>query len=119
MRYLENPLRLFRSRNLSQQYVESIQRFCDDVDLAAVDSIVNYLGIALTNPDGSTVAATDADELKTIQDGFCAKKLGMDHKQAEEAVSQVCELMKHDNAKCRVTFYYVLADRAGKLGTLS
>lgn len=104
---------------MSTTYVESIQRFCDNVDHAAIDNIVKHLGIALQNPDGATVAASDPAELKTIQEGFCAKKLGMGPDDAKKAVQDVCELMKHDSAKCRVTFYYVLADRAGKLNTLA
>ncbi|MEM8734323.1 MAG: DUF2853 family protein [Planctomycetota bacterium] len=100
---------------MSSTYVESIERFADSVDTSAIDNIVKYLGIALQSADGSTVAASDPDELKTIQDGVCAKKLGLDASEAEAAIQQVCEIMKHDAAKCRVTFYYLLADKAGKL----
>jgi hypothetical protein len=56
--------------------------------------------------------------LATIRDGFCAKELGMGPEEAEAAIAQVAELMKYDTAKCRVTFYYLLAHRAGKLDTL-
>jgi hypothetical protein len=103
---------------VSTQYVESIERFTDKADNSAIEKIVDYLGIALRNPDGSTVAASDEDELKTIREGFCAKKLDMNAEQAEQAIQEVCELMKYDNAKCRVTFYYLLADRANKLDAL-
>ena len=100
---------------MSNTYVESIERFCEQVDTSAIDNIVNYLGIALRSSDGSTVAASDADELKTIQEGFCVKKLGMEPAEAEAAVQRICELMQHDAAKCRVTFYYLLAEKTGKL----
>jgi hypothetical protein len=100
---------------MSTSYIESIERFTDKVDTAAVDNIVKYLGIALQSSDGSTVAASDAKELATIENGVCAKKLGMDASQAKAAIEEVCEIMKHDSAKCRVTFYYLLADKANKL----
>jgi hypothetical protein len=94
-------------------YVESISRFV--VNQAAIDGIVKHLGIALRSPDGSTVAVSDPSEVATIRDGFCAKELGLSREEAENAIQAVSELMKHDTAKCRVTFYYLLADRAGKL----
>lgn len=95
-------------------YAESIERFAK-VNEAAIAGIVKHLGIALQSADGSTVAASDPDELKTIQEGFCAKHLGMTAEAAAKAVEEVCETMKHDAAKCRVTFYYLLADKVGKL----
>lgn len=96
-------------------YVASIERFTDNVSEKAIENLVDHLGIALRSPDGATVAASDPEELKTIQDGFCTKHLDMAADEAAAAVEQVCEIMKHDSAKCRVTFYYLLADRAGKL----
>ena len=97
-------------------YAESIERFTETVSTSAIDNIVKHLGIALRSGDGATVAASDPSELKTIQDGFCAKKLGMSAEEAQSAIEKVCEIMKHDSAKCRVTFYYLLADNAGKIG---
>jgi energy-coupling factor transporter ATP-binding protein EcfA2 len=96
-------------------YAESIERFVDSVNTAAIDGLVKHLGIALRNPDSATVAASDDSELATVRDGFCAKHLGMSAEEADAAIAKVAETMKHDSAKCRVTFYYLLADAAGKL----
>ncbi len=95
-------------------YAESIERFAT-VNQAAIDGIVKHLGIALQNADGKTVATSDQNELDTIRNGFCAKYLEMSGEEADAAISEVSETMKHDSAKCRVTFYYLLADKAGKL----
>ena len=100
-------------------YVESIARFVDKVDETVVENLVKHLGIALRNPDSATVAASDPSELETIQNGFCAKYLEMGAEEAAEACKNVAEIMKHDTAKCRVTFYYLLADKAGKLSKFS
>lgn len=96
-------------------YAESIGRFVDKVDETVIENLVKHLGIALQNPDSATVAASDPSELETVQNGFCAKYLEMNAEEAAEACQAVAEIMKHDSAKCRVTFYYLLADRAGKL----
>lgn len=96
-------------------YAESIERFVDAVNNEAIDGLVKHLGIALRNADSATVAASDDNELATIRDGFCAKHLGMSAEEADAAIAKVAETMKHDSAKCRVTFYYLLADGAGKL----
>lgn len=97
------------------QYVESIERFSTPVNQAAIDGLVKHLGIALRSADAATVAASDESELATIRDGFCAKHLGMASEEADKAIAEVAETMKHDSAKCRVTFYYLLAEKAGKL----
>lgn len=97
------------------QYEESIERFVDSVNTNAIDGIVKHLGIALQSADGQTVATSDEDELATIRDGFCAKHLGLSAEEANEAIAKVSETVKHDSAKSRVTFYYLLAHNAGKL----
>lgn len=53
-----------------------------------------------------------------MRDGYAAKKLGMDASSAEAAIAAVCETMKGDRNKQRVTFYYLMAKDAGKLGDL-
>ncbi len=97
-------------------HLESIQRFDADAKQSTVDNIVKHLGIALHSNDGATVAMSDEQEVNTIRDGFCAKKLDLDADEATKAIQEVGETLKHDAAKCRVTFYYLLAKNAGKLG---
>jgi len=45
---------------------------------------------------------------ETERDGFCAKKLSMDTAAAEAAIEAVCQQMKGDKFKQRVTFYHLL-----------
>ena len=96
-------------------YVESIERFVESVNETVVENLVKHLGGSLASADGATVAVTDDSELKTIKDGFCAKYLELTEEKAEAAIKEVAELMKHDTAKCRVTFYYMLADKTSNL----
>ena len=95
--------------------LESVQRFDPDAKQSTVDNIVKHLGIALRTADGQTVAASDKKELNQIRDGFCKKHLDLDLKEAETMISDVMETLKHDSAKSRVTVYYLLAQKAGKL----
>ena len=97
------------------QYLESIQRFDESATQATVDKIVAHLGIALKTADGQTVAASDQKELDHVRDGFCKKHLGLEPAEAEKLIGEVMEMLKHDSAKSRVTVYYLLAQKAGKL----
>lgn len=96
-------------------YLESIQRFDADAKESTIENIVKHLGIALRSNDGATVAMSDDKELATIREGFCAKKLDLNSEEADKLIQEVGQDMKHDAAKCRVTFYYMLAHKAGKL----
>ena len=95
--------------------LESVQRFDADAKQSTVDNIVKHLGIALRTADGQTVAASDQKELDQIRDGFCKKHLDLEPADAEAKIAEVLELLKHDSAKSRVTVYYLLAQKAGKL----
>lgn len=99
-------------------YSADIAKYTKNVDDAKVKSIVAYCGIALRNRDSSTVAANDPKELKTVVDGFAAKKLGLSAEKAEAGLAKVMEQMKGNTAKSRVTVYYLLAEETGTLGKL-
>lgn len=101
-----------------EDYIEDVRRYDSDASLDTVTKIVKHLGIALNTRDASLVACSDEAERNRIRDGFCAKKLGMDTATASEAVETVCQEMSADHNKQRVTFYYLLAKNAGKLGDL-
>ncbi|MEB2317581.1 MAG: DUF2853 family protein [Pseudomonadota bacterium] len=100
------------------KYAEDVAKFTSPVDEAAVDAIVKYCGIALRNRDSSLVSASDQAELDRVRDGFAAKKLGLDPEAAAAGIQKVCEKMKGDRSKERVTFYYLLAEATGTLGKL-
>ena len=95
--------------------LESVQRFDADAKQSTVDNVIKHLGIALRTADGQTVAASDQKELDQIRDGFCKKRLDLEPDVAEKLIGEVLELLKHDSAKSRITFYYMLAKKAGKL----
>ena len=99
------------------EYGESIKKYTATVDEAAVDGIVKHLGIALRSRDASLVAASDPSELARVRDSFLKKKLALTDSDADldAAVGVVMTAMKAEHNKGRVTVYYLLAEKYGKL----
>ncbi len=87
----------------------------------AVAGIVKHLGIALKSNDAAMVSCSSKDELARVRDSWLKKKLalGDDDKALDAAIKEVCEKMKADKNKSRVVFYYLLAEKFGKLDLLA
>ncbi len=100
-----------------ENYVADVSKYTEDVNEAAVNGIVKYLGIALKSRDASLVACTDPVERDRIREGFLKKKLALEDSDADldAAIQEICDEMKADRTKSRVTFYYLLAEEYGKL----
>jgi ferritin-like metal-binding protein YciE len=99
-------------------YAVSLEKYAPTVDAAAVKGIVKYLSIALQNRDASLVAASDPKELTRVRESFMKKKLGLTQTDAEldTAIKDVMTTMSGERNKSRVTVYYLLAQKFGKLG---
>jgi hypothetical protein len=115
---LEMTVRHLGRNTVMSDYSADIKKYTSTVNEAAVAAIVKFCGVSLHNNDAKYVAVSDASEVKTVVNGFCAKKLGLDAKTAEAAVKAVGEKMKADRTKHRVTVYYLLAEHTGTLGKL-
>ncbi len=102
------------------KYFETVKKYDADADEEIVKKIVNHLGIALNSTDASLVACSDEAERNTVRDSWLKKKLELAGEDADldAKVMAVCETMKDDKNKCRVTFYYLLAKAEDKLGAL-
>jgi Protein of unknown function (DUF2853) len=105
---------------MTAQYIEDIKRYQPSVNEAAVAAIVKHLGIALKSTDASLVSCSSKDELARVRESWLKKKLALtaDDATLDKAIAEICAKMKGDAKKHRVTFYYLLADRLGKLSTL-
>lgn len=105
---------------MSHDWTPDVKKYAANCDTAAIDGIVKYLGIALQSRDGSFVACHDKVERDRVRDHFLKKKLGLSDadSELERAIMAVCERMKAERDKPRVTFYYLLAENYGKLATL-
>jgi hypothetical protein len=100
-------------------YLAGVQRYDADANADIVQKIVKHLGIALQSKDASLVSCSDPSELDRVREKWCMKKLGeTDAGAADAVIAKVCEVMKADRQKSRVTFYYLVAREMGKLGDL-
>lgn len=101
-------------------HLAEVKRYVPAADEKAVAGIIKHLGIALKSADASLVSCSSKDELATVRESWLKRKLALTD--ADDAldtmIKSVCETMKADRNKQRVTFYYLLAEKAGKLATL-
>ena len=105
---------------MSVNYADDIKRYQPSVNEKAVAGIVKHLGIALKSNDASLVSCSSKDELARVRDSWLKKKLALtdDDAKLDKAITEVCTAMKADTRKSRVTFYYLLAEKYGKLVAL-
>ena len=103
------------------EYLDDVKRYTAKADENAVAGIVKHLGIALKSKDASLVSCSSKDELARVRDSWCKKKLGLTDSDADldKMIKDVCETMKGDSRKQRVTFYYLLAEKCGKVSDLA
>ena len=98
-------------------YVADVKKYAPNADEKAVAGIVKHCGIALQKKDSSLVSCSDKKERDTVRDSFLKKKLALTLPDADldKAVEGVCQKLKADTTKSRVTFYYLLAEQFDKL----
>jgi hypothetical protein len=101
----------------SHDWVTNVKKHVPNADETAIHGIVKHLHIALRNKDSSFVACSDKKERDLVRDHFLKKKLGLalDDAALDRSVVDVYAKMHDDRNKSRVTFYYLLAERFGKL----
>ena len=106
---------------MSESYINDIKRYRTDVDEEALSAIVKHLGIALKSHDASLVSASSSSELARVRESWLKKKLGItaDDQTLDKAILDVCNAMPGNGKKSRVTVYYLLAEKLGKLGMLA
>ncbi len=102
---------------MSKEYVDDVARYASNVNENAVAGIVKHLGIALRSKDASLVSCSSKDELSRVRDSWLKKKLhrSEDDKKLDDVIKEICETMKADKRKNRVTFYYLLAEKFDQL----
>jgi hypothetical protein len=99
-------------------YAADVKKYAKKVDEDAVAGIVRHCGIALRSRDASMVSCSQKPELERVRESFLKKKLALsdDDAKLDAAIDDVCETMGRSNKnKSRVTFYYLLAEKYGKL----
>lgn len=106
---------------MAQNWEVDVRKYAPDANAQAIAGIVRYCGIALQNRDASLVSFSDPEEVGRVRENFLKKKLGLTQSDAEldKAIAEVGAMMKGDRTRNRVTAYYLLAERFGKLPAFS
>ncbi len=100
-------------------WAADVKRHVPNADEKVIGGIVKYCGIALRNRDSSLVSFADKQEVARVRDHFLKKALGLTASdgELEDAIAAVGATMKGD--KNRVTAYYLLAEKFGKLSSFA
>jgi len=95
--------------------IENVKKFDKGADDKLITAVFKGLGPSVHNRDSSSVACSDPKELATVKKNYLMKKLGLeDGPELDAAIKEVCETMKEDRIKSRVTFYYLLCKKFKK-----
>jgi Protein of unknown function (DUF2853) len=97
-----------------------VKKYAPAATDAQIDKIIKHLGIAMKSRDAQMVSCSSKDELERVRDSWCKKKLGLTNPDADldKGIQEICTKMKADKSKSRIAFYYLLADKYGKLASL-
>jgi len=97
-------------------WAADVKKYDPNANDDVIAKVVRHCGIALQNRDSQLVSFNDADEVDRVRKGFLTKKLEItDAAEQDTLLDAVKEQMKDDRTKNRVTVYYLLAQKAGKL----
>jgi hypothetical protein len=102
---------------MATDYDANVKQYAAAFNEAAVAGIVRHCGIALQSKDASLVSCSDPSELERVREKFLKKKLARTEDDAtlDKACQAICQKMKDERNKSRVTFYYLLAEHFGQL----
>ena len=102
---------------MAHDWARDVKKYISNADDDAIEGIIKHCGIALQSRDASFVACTDKSERDRVRDSFLKKKLALTQPDVklDKAIIDVCQKIKADRDKSRVAFYYMLAEKYGKL----
>ena len=102
--------------NAVQDHVADVKKYAKaPVEEAAVAGLLKTYRLVLSKADTRYVACSDPAERLRVRKNFLEKKLGLTGGDLDQAIEAVCTTMQADRTKSRLTFYYLLAERFGKL----
>ena len=98
-------------------WAADVKIYRPDADEAAIEGLLKTYRLVMGSQDSAYVAFSDAEELETVKTNFLKKKLGLTESDEalDAALDEVKETMKADRTKSRITVYYLLAEKFGKL----
>ncbi|AQS41986.1 MAG: Hypothetical protein BHV28_13020 [Candidatus Tokpelaia hoelldobleri] len=101
-----------------EKCLADIERFDSHPDRGAVERLTHYLLPTIQNHDAQFVATSEEQEVTYVEEKWAQDRLGASASAAHEAVAHVARQMKDTHNKSRITFYYLVAKKLGKLGAI-
>lgn len=97
-------------------HIADIKKYTKNpINEKAYAGLLKTYRLVISKADTQYVACADPKERETVRKNFLEGKLSL--KGADESsIVEVCQTMKADRTKSRLTFYYLLAEKHGKLG---
>jgi hypothetical protein len=104
---------------LISTHICDIKRYRPNVDEKAVAAIIQHLGIK--NADAPLISCSDQDEIARVRNSWLKKKLALTHNDAklDRAISDMHASMQTELRISRVTLYYLLAEKFGRIASLA
>ena len=97
-----------------------LAKYSSKINNAAFEKMAKNYSLVMSGVDSRHVACGDSSERDTVRENFLKKKLGLTGDDALNAsIEAVCVTMKEDRLKSRLVFYYLLAEKHGKLGVFA
>ncbi|RYH04242.1 DUF2853 family protein [Salipiger sp. IMCC34102] len=102
---------------LIEKYAEDLRNDCEmEPDMDLLTKVTIGCGPSIYNADSSTVAGSDGDELRRIEDNFLKKKLGLP--EGPELMGGIQAALtaygRSNTNKYRAVVYYLLVKHFGK-----
>jgi hypothetical protein len=106
---------------MAEDWAADVKKYAPGADDAVIAGLLKSYRLVMSNRDSAYVALSDAEERATVKTNFLKKKLGLtDADDAfDSALDEVAATMKADRTKSRITVYYLLAEKFGKLDALA
>lgn len=103
--------------HMAEDWAEDVKKYAPNADDAAIAGLLKTYRLVMSDADSRYVALSDKDERATVKTNFLKKKLGVEasDEELDAALDEVAATMKADRTKSRITVYYLLADKFGKL----
>ena len=102
---------------MATDWAADVKKYAPHADDAVIEKMLSTYRLVLSKADTQSVAFSDPSELVTVRENFLKKKLGLTKSDDEldAAIAEVGQVLKGVNRKSRVTVYYLLAEKLGKL----
>ncbi len=102
---------------MATDWAADVKKYAPHADDAVIASMVKTYRLVLSKADSSLVSFSDTKELVTVRENFLKKKLGLtlSDEELDTAIAEVGTTMKDGTRNTRLSVYYLLAEKFGKL----